>query len=190
MTAKEISDRKKYRNAFLVHALLGVAGVCIGIYVFKYTTLLTGKAEGYVFICNMDAVELFSRFFDEAKYLVLLYALGFTIFAVPGAIVFAVFRGFMCSVGVLRLAGECEAGGLSTAQFVFTVCALAAVFLIELIMTAKCVRQSSRLQYIAPHPGELIRDPEVRRYSASFAMLCGFMFAAVAVVYFAPLMPI
>ena len=46
MTEKEKSDRKKFRKAFLIHALLGFAGACVGIYVFKYTAWLSGSADG------------------------------------------------------------------------------------------------------------------------------------------------
>ena len=146
MTEKEISDRKKYRNAFIIHLLLGCAGACVGIYVFKYTGWLTGSADGYVFICGADAKELFSRYFDEARYLILLFACGFTVFAVPAAIAFSLIRGFLCSVGVLRLASACEQGGVTAFHFVFTAVAMSLVFVIELIMAAKCVRQSSHLQ--------------------------------------------
>ncbi len=190
MTDKEITERKNYRKAFIIYALIGLTGVGVGIYVFKYTSWLSGAADGYVYICRADAGELFSRYFDEARYLILLYASGFTLFAVPCAIAFSLFRGFLCSVGVLRLAQACGSGEISAAHLIVTAVASSLVFTIELIMAAKCVRQSARLAYIAPKPGELIRDPEVRRYSAAFAMLCGFLFAAVAVVYFAPLLPL
>ena len=187
MTAKEISDRKKYRSAFIIYALLAAAGIGAGIYVFKYTSLLSGTADGYVFICRMDASELFIRYFGEARYLVILYLCGFTVFAVPAAIAFAILRGFVCSAGILRLASACAEGRIGTAQLVIAVFAAALILIIEILMAAKSVCQSERLKYVAPAVGELIRDPEARRYSAAFAMLCGFMFIAVAAAYFAPL---
>ena len=186
---RKIGQKKVSQSVFDPRAARACRSLC-RIYVFKYTAWLSGSADGYIFICRADADELFTRYFEEARYLVILYALGFTIFAVPGAIAFAVIRGFLCSVGILRLAAACADGGLTAAQFIFCAFAMALVFMIELLMTAKCVCQYARLQYIAPRPGELIRDAEVRRYSAAFALLCGFMFIACAGVYFAPLLPL
>ncbi len=190
MTAKESADRKKYRSAFIIYALLGAAGICAGIYVYKYTTLLSGTADGFVYICRMEVKELFLRYFDAAKHLVILYLCGFTIFAVPAAIGFSAIRGFIWSVGILRLASACDAGMIGGIQFSVTVCAAAAIFVIELLMAAKSACHSDHLRNVVPAPGTLIRDPEVRRYSAAFAMLCGFMFAAVAASYFAPLITV
>ena len=190
MTPKEAGERKKYRNSLIIHALIGIAGIAAGLYVFKYTGLLGGAAEGYAFICRADAKELFTRYFSEARYLILLFLAGFTIFGAPAAVIFAAVRGFTLSVGILRLAESCTQSGIDTVHFVITASAMSAVFAVELIMAAKAERHAATLNYTAPKVRELVRNAETGRYAATFAMLCAFLFAATAAVYFAPLLPI
>lgn len=189
MDTRDTKELKKYRDSFIIHALLGLCGVAAAVYVYKYTGYLSGIAEGYVYICSLDMRELFARYYSEVRYLVLLFAAGFTIYAVPLAIVFSVLRGFVCAVGILRLAETVRLGGLTQVHFVMTAVSMAFVFVIELIMAAKTARHGSHLQYIVPRTGDLLRDRVTLRYAAAFAMLCGFLFMAVALVYFAPLLP-
>ena len=185
----KIKEQKKYRNSFLIHALLGLCGVAVAVYVYKYTAYLSGIAEGYVYVCRLDVRELFSRYYSEARYLILLFAAGFTIYAVPAAIIFSVLRGFVCAVGILRLAEGARLGMLSHTHFIMTAVSMALVFAVELIMAAKTSRHGSHLQYIVPKAGQLFCDRTTRRYAVTFAMLCGLLFAAVVIVYFAPLLP-
>lgn len=189
MTANEISERKKYRSAFIIHALLGVAGIAVGLYVYKFTDWLAGAADGYVYACRADARELFERFYVEARWVVALFLCGFTIFAQPAAIIFSTVRGFVCAVGVLRLARCCLSDGIGTLHFVLTVCFMSLVFAVELIMAAKSVCFSAQMHYTAPKVNELVRDARAKRYAATFGMVCAMLFAAVTAVYFAPLLP-
>lgn len=190
MDQKQKTDRKKYRDSFIVHTLLGLCGVAVAVYVYKYTDLLSGGAQGYVYVCALDLRELFLRYYGELRYLILLFAAGFTIYAAPAAIIFALLRGFVCGTGILRLAQAARLGELSRLHFVMTALSMALVFGLELVMAAKSARQSQRLKYIVPGVVELLYDRGTRGYLASFAMLCGLLFAAVAMVYFAPLLPI
>lgn len=190
MNQRDIKEQKKYRDSFLIHALLGLCGVAVAVYIYKYTGYLSGIAEGYVYVCRLDIRELFSRYYSEARYLILLFAAGFTIYAAPAAILFSILRGFVCAVGILRLAAAAHLGSLSQTHFVMTAVSMALVFAVELIMAAKTSRHGSHLQYIVPKAGDLFRDRTTRRYAATFAMLCGLLFAAVALVYFAPLLPL
>ena len=189
MNARDQKEQKKYRDSFLIHMMLGICGTAIAVYIYKYTDYLSGIADGYVYICRLDARELFMRFYTEARYMVLLFLLGFTMFAVPFAIIFSLLRGFVCTVGILRLAAASCTGSLSVTHLVFTAVFTALVFAIELIMTAKSVGYASHLKYIVPKAGELVKDRETRRYAATFALLCGLLFISVTVVYFAPLLP-
>ena len=185
MVAKETDEIKKYRKSFIIYALLGVAGIAAGIYVAKYTDWISGQATGYAYVCSLDAAELFRRYYLEVRYLVVLFLLGFTVFASPAAIAFSLWRGFVSAVGIVRLAGS----GAGTAYFVLTACAMASVLVIETAMAAKSSTHAARLRYVAPRAGELIRDPAVRRYFATFAILCALLFAAVVCAFFAPLLP-
>lgn len=189
MNERDAKELKKYRDSFIIHALLGLCGMAVAVYIYKYTGYLSGIAEGYVYVCGLDVGELFMRFYLEVRYMVLLFALGFTVFAVPAAIIFSILRGFVCAVGILRLAAASSLGALSSAHFVMTAVFMALLFGIELIMAAKTARHGAHLKYIVPKAGELIRDRVTLRYAAAFAMLCSLLFAAVALVYFAPLLP-
>ncbi|MBQ3099731.1 MAG: hypothetical protein IJC50_01950 [Clostridia bacterium] len=189
MNANDQKELKKYRDTLLIHLMLGVCGMAIAVYIYKYTDLLSGIADGYVYICRLDARELFMRYYTEARYMIVLFLIGFTIFAVPAAIIFSVLRGFVCSVGILRLAAASRAGSLSATHLVFTCVFMALIFGIELVMTAKSVRHGMHLKYIVPRAGELVRDRFTVRYSATFALLCGLLFISVTLVYFAPMLP-
>jgi len=186
---KETAERKRYRNTFIIHALLGAAGIAAGVYIYKYTDLIGGTADGYVYACRMDLRELLERYYCEARYMFLLFACGFTIYAVPAAIIFSVARGFLCGAGIMRLASFCNENGISGAHFVMTAVFMSSVMIIEIIMAAKTACNVEDMRSIAPRADEMIRDKNVKRFAATFAMLCGVLFAAVSAVYFAPLLP-
>ena len=189
MNARDQKELKKYRDCFIVHLMLGLCGMAVAVYIYKYTEYLSGTANGYLYVCRLDARELFTRYYGEVRYMVLLFLMGFTLFAVPAAIIFSVLRGFVCAVGILRLAAASRVGMLSLTHLIITAVFMSLIFVIELIMTAKTVRHGAHLKYIVPKAGELVKDPVTKRYAAASALLCGLLFAAVSVVYFAPLLP-
>ena len=189
MTNTNKIERKKYRDTLIVYTLLGALGMAAAAWIFKYTDLLAGKASGYEFACRMDMREFLSRYCAELRWALLLFISGFTVFAAPCAIAFALGRGFVCAVGILRLAAAATSDGISTTHFVATACALALIFAVELIMASKAARAGRHLQTVVPSPGILVRDPYIRAYAATFALICALLLACVAAAYLAPLLP-
>ena len=189
MTNTQKIERKKYRDTFLIYVLLGVVGIAAGVYVFKYTDLLSGAAAEYSYSCRMDLRELMERYYHELRFLVVLFLVGFTVFASPCAIVFSLARGFVCAAGILRLFSENASGGADLPRVVMISASVACMFVLELIMASKSARAGAHLQTIVPRPGELVRDPYVRSYALTFALLCAFLLACVSLIYLAPLLP-
>ena len=55
MTAYEISERRKYRNSFLIHAAIGLAGMAAGL--FGDSPSAEGAKVNAIFEPKMDVTE-------------------------------------------------------------------------------------------------------------------------------------
>lgn len=182
------AEQKRYRNSFIMLTLVSVFGILLGLYLYEYTGFFsTLKNNGISKIAtDFNIEELISLYYDEIKLPLLMFALGFTLFARYACTALVCYKGFMTGFSVMYFGIHFEGGELDIKNFRMICLSLIVILLINIIAGAKSMAFAASLRYAAPNLSDILRQRSTGKYIMASLILAFFLLCSVALKYLTP----